>query len=201
MLQVLLIWFVPESPRYLVSKGKDAQALKTLAYYHADGNAEDPLVRYEFEEIKAAIEFDQTGLFFFLFSFLFFVLTCPISRFKCHLEVSCHFTWQPQAHEDHHCYCFLLSVVRKRSGILLPEQGPQSNWCHGRLRSGMFYDPVDLILNNSPAFDKWYPPNLESGLGPGCFLHVRKIRSESYVHGFLFWSVIWLLRHFADPSS
>ena len=72
MLQVLLIWFVPESPRYLVSKGKDAQALKTLAYYHADGNAEDPLVRYEFEEIKAAIEFDQTGLFFFSFFFSFF---------------------------------------------------------------------------------------------------------------------------------
>ncbi|GLB42083.1 putative transporter [Lyophyllum shimeji] len=60
VLQVALIWFCPESPRWLVSKGKDAQALKTLAYYHADGNQEDPLVRYEFEEIKAAIEFDRT---------------------------------------------------------------------------------------------------------------------------------------------
>lgn len=38
VLQVLLIWFAPESPRYLLNKGKDAQALKTLAYYHADGN-------------------------------------------------------------------------------------------------------------------------------------------------------------------
>ena len=67
VLQVLLIWFVPESPRYLVNKGKDAQALETLAYYHADGNAEDPLVQYEFNEIKAAIEFDRTGLFFSFF--------------------------------------------------------------------------------------------------------------------------------------
>ncbi|KAJ7719436.1 hexose transporter [Mycena maculata] len=60
VLQVLLIWFVPESPRYLVSKGKETQALRTLAYYHADGNENDPLVRYEFEEIKSAIEFDRT---------------------------------------------------------------------------------------------------------------------------------------------
>ncbi|KAG5646741.1 hypothetical protein DXG03_002423 [Asterophora parasitica] len=60
VIQIALIWFCPESPRWLISKGKEEQALKTLAYYHADGNSEDPLVRYEFEEIKAAIEFDRT---------------------------------------------------------------------------------------------------------------------------------------------
>ncbi|ETW81156.1 MFS sugar transporter [Heterobasidion irregulare TC 32-1] len=57
--QVGLIWFCPESPRWLVSKGREAQALKTLAYYHANGNAQDPLVEYEFEEIKAAIKLDR----------------------------------------------------------------------------------------------------------------------------------------------
>jgi hypothetical protein len=36
--QVLLVFFGPESPRWLISKGRDRQALKTLAYYHADGN-------------------------------------------------------------------------------------------------------------------------------------------------------------------
>jgi hypothetical protein len=38
VLQVALIWFCPESPRFLVSKGREAEALKVLAYYHADGN-------------------------------------------------------------------------------------------------------------------------------------------------------------------
>lgn len=36
--QVCLVLFAPESPRWLLSKGKDDRALKTLAYYHADGN-------------------------------------------------------------------------------------------------------------------------------------------------------------------
>jgi sugar porter (SP) family MFS transporter len=58
--QVIFVLFAPESPRFLISKGKEAEALRTLAYYHADGNEEDPLVQYEFQEIKAAIEFDRT---------------------------------------------------------------------------------------------------------------------------------------------
>ncbi|KAJ7513030.1 general substrate transporter [Mycena galericulata] len=60
ILQVCFVLFAPESPRYLVSKGKEAEALHILAYYHADGNEDDPLVKYELEEIKAAIEFDRT---------------------------------------------------------------------------------------------------------------------------------------------
>ncbi|KAF9050548.1 general substrate transporter [Panaeolus papilionaceus] len=59
LLQIMLIWIVPESPRWLVSKGRDAEALKVLAYYHANGDHRHPLVNYEFDEIKTAIDFDR----------------------------------------------------------------------------------------------------------------------------------------------
>lgn len=49
----------PESPRWLISKGKEAEGLRILAHYHADGNDQDPLVQFEFEEIKAAIAYDR----------------------------------------------------------------------------------------------------------------------------------------------
>ena len=60
VLQLCLLWFGPESPRWLVSKGRDTDALRLLAYYHADGDEQDPLIRYEYEEIKTAIDIDRT---------------------------------------------------------------------------------------------------------------------------------------------
>jgi sugar porter (SP) family MFS transporter len=60
VLQVIFIWFLPESPRWLISKGKEERGRQILAYWHANGNSQDPLISYEFEEIKAAIDFDRT---------------------------------------------------------------------------------------------------------------------------------------------
>ncbi|KAF8162590.1 general substrate transporter [Crassisporium funariophilum] len=59
IIQIFCIFLVPESPRWLVGKGREPEALATLAYYHANGNQNDPLVQYEFEEIKAALTFDR----------------------------------------------------------------------------------------------------------------------------------------------
>src|ERR1700744_2380070 len=38
LLQLSFIWLVPESPRWLISKGKEELALKTLADVHANGD-------------------------------------------------------------------------------------------------------------------------------------------------------------------
>ncbi|KAF7795673.1 hypothetical protein EIP86_006838 [Pleurotus ostreatoroseus] len=59
LFQFFLVLWGPESPRWLMHKGKEALALKTLAYYHADGDETDPLVLFEFNEIKAGIELDR----------------------------------------------------------------------------------------------------------------------------------------------
>lgn len=45
----------PESPRWLMDKGKENEALHTLARLHAHGDIDDPWVRAEFEQITASI--------------------------------------------------------------------------------------------------------------------------------------------------
>ncbi|KAL2215456.1 putative transporter [Thermoascus aurantiacus ATCC 26904] len=58
-LQLFFVWFVPESPRFLISKGKHQQALKILADCHANGNQEDEVVKLEMLEIKETIKLEQ----------------------------------------------------------------------------------------------------------------------------------------------
>lgn len=54
-IQLLGIWFLPESPRWLVAHGNRSQAYKILADYHAGGDMESPLVAFELAEIETAL--------------------------------------------------------------------------------------------------------------------------------------------------
>ncbi|KAF9223402.1 general substrate transporter [Gyrodon lividus] len=62
--QLVLIWFIPESPRYLVAKGLESQAARILATYHVHGGDErDPLVVFEMAQIRHALKLEKEMAF------------------------------------------------------------------------------------------------------------------------------------------
>lgn len=59
LLQLAFIWFVPESPRWHISKGRNEKALQILADVHANGNVDDEVVQLEMKEIRETIQLEQ----------------------------------------------------------------------------------------------------------------------------------------------
>ncbi|CCF36499.1 lactose permease [Colletotrichum higginsianum] len=60
IIQLLGLYFVPESPRWLASKDRNEEALAFLAKYHAEGNEHDALVQFEYDEIRSALAYERT---------------------------------------------------------------------------------------------------------------------------------------------
>ncbi|KAH7323059.1 general substrate transporter [Stachybotrys elegans] len=61
IVQMIGIWFIPESPRWLVSKDKSDEALRVLAKHHAGGDVNNTTVQYQFREIKETIQADKAA--------------------------------------------------------------------------------------------------------------------------------------------
>jgi MFS family permease len=55
LLCMTFIWFVPESPRWLISRDRSDEALAILIKYHAEGNPDDPFVQAEYRQIRETI--------------------------------------------------------------------------------------------------------------------------------------------------
>lgn len=56
LIQFVLCFFVPESPRWLVYNNRREEAKAILTKYHAEGDEDSALLNFEMEEIDAAIE-------------------------------------------------------------------------------------------------------------------------------------------------
>lgn len=59
MIILIVIWWIPESPRFLIAHDQHEKALKMLAHYHANGNENDEVVQLEYQEICASMALDK----------------------------------------------------------------------------------------------------------------------------------------------
>jgi len=59
LLQMSFVWFVPESPRFLIAHGKVEKAHEVLAKVHANGDRDSEIVMLELQEIKDTIKLEQ----------------------------------------------------------------------------------------------------------------------------------------------
>ena len=57
--QLLLCFFVPESPRWLVHNNRREEALEILTKYHAEGQRDSELLKFEIAEIDYALEIER----------------------------------------------------------------------------------------------------------------------------------------------
>jgi sugar porter (SP) family MFS transporter len=55
---IISVWFIPESPRWLIAHGKEEEAIAILAKYHGNGDPNARLVRLEIEEMREGIRQD-----------------------------------------------------------------------------------------------------------------------------------------------
>ncbi|KAE8147157.1 general substrate transporter [Aspergillus avenaceus] len=59
MIQVIFVFLLPESPRYLISKDRHEDAFDILTKYHAEGDRQSVIVHAEIAQIKQTIELER----------------------------------------------------------------------------------------------------------------------------------------------
>jgi MFS family permease len=59
LVQLTLVFFLPESPRYLISKDRHDEAFEILAKYHAEGDRNSLFVKAEMAQIETTIKLEM----------------------------------------------------------------------------------------------------------------------------------------------
>ena len=59
VIQLTFIYWIPESPRFLISKERYSEALDVLTYYHGGGNIKDITAHFEFREIRETLQAEK----------------------------------------------------------------------------------------------------------------------------------------------
>ncbi|WWC73874.1 uncharacterized protein I206_107846 [Kwoniella pini CBS 10737] len=60
LIVIVGVWFIPESPRYLIANGREDEAFQFLVAYHGGGDPNSKLVALEIEEMRENIKIDGT---------------------------------------------------------------------------------------------------------------------------------------------
>jgi len=57
--QLIFLWWIPESPRYLIANDRYEEARAVLIKYHAEGDENSPVVALELAQVKATIQIEM----------------------------------------------------------------------------------------------------------------------------------------------
>lgn len=55
---MIAVFFIPESPRYLMANGREDEAIDFLVRFHGNRDPNSQLVRLEIEEMREGIKLD-----------------------------------------------------------------------------------------------------------------------------------------------
>jgi len=122
LISITLTWFVPESPRWLISKGRDEQAFKILVDNHCGGDASDPLAHFELREIQQTIAFEkETNRSSWLDLF-----RTPGNRYRTWIVFTCSIASQASGQT---LIGYYLVVILKGVGITNPRTQSIINGC------------------------------------------------------------------------